>query len=508
MNSRENPPLLPSSLVVGFAASVAMWCGWYVLHLPGFAAGSKASALMLGLVLLMVTAFGGAQAHKPGHREGWVVGLIAGLISAAINLLLLGSKVVEQPATTADLEGLNNQLRPDAPVIVLGFFAFSAVVGALGGFVGSALARTRPRHESWLATFSIVAAVSFLPLLVVGGIVTSTDSGMAVPDSVTTYGSLSFLFPLSLMAEPRIYFEHTHRLFGTLVGLTTLVLAVWVIGRSRAWGWLGLCIAMIGGLLLAFAARHADTLDQTPAILVMGSIVAIAFVLMIWGIVRAKSAQMAGLLVVLVVGQGLFGALRVSEISTPLAMAHGVLAQLVFGAAAALATLLNIQDRPVQALPPEQTRRSIRSASRLGPWVVAALILQLILGAGYRHTASHAFLGGHVLFAVFVAALAIVIGSQLSTSERYSDVGQRSWRCGKALIHLVSLQVVLGVVAVALVAVAGAQRPIPLAHELEHAAPLPMMEAFFATAHQATGAALLALAVTIAVASHLRSRQH
>ncbi len=506
MNTRENPRLLPPALAVGFAASVAMWCGWYVLHLPGFTAGSKASALMLGLALLMVTAFGGARAHRPGHREGWVVGLVAGLISAAINLLLLGSKVVEQPATTADLEGLNNQLRPDAPVIVLGFFAFSAGVGALGGFFGSVLARTHPRHESWLASFSIVAAVSFLPLLVVGGIVTSTDSGMAVPDSVTTYGSVSFLFPLSLMAEPRIYFEHTHRLFGTLVGLTTLVLAAWVIGRSRAWRWLGLCIAMIGGLLLAFAARHAETLDQTPAILVMGSIVTLAFSLLITGIVREKAAMVAGLLVVLVVGQGLFGALRVSEISTPLAMAHGVLAQLVFGAAAALATLLNIQDRPTQALPPEQTHRSIRSASTLGPWVVAALILQLLLGAGYRHTASHAFLGGHVLFAVFVAALAIVVGSQLSASESYSDLGQRARRCGKGMIHLVSLQVILGVVAVALVTVVGTQRPIPLAHELEHAGPLPMMEAFFATAHQATGAALLALAVTIAVASRLRFR--
>jgi cytochrome c oxidase assembly protein subunit 15 len=478
-----------------------MWCAWYILHLPGLDAGSPATATILGITLCIVAARGAAAAHRPHTREGWVVGLHAGLVSAAINMLLLGSKVVQQPETTDQLLHAANRLRPDASMIILGFFAFSALVGAVGGHFGSLLAHSQPRPVSWLARFASVAALAFLPLLVVGGVVTSTESGMAVPDSVTTYGSISFLFPLSLMAEPRIFFEHTHRLFGTLVGLTTLVLAVWVISRHRAWLWAIAALGGAGALIAVFAARLADTLSQSATIASLGVIIAAALAVAVVSIAKARPAPAAALLLLLVLGQGLLGALRVSEISTGLAMAHGVLAQLVFGVAAALATLLALLDAATPEVPPTQTAALLRSVSRFAPWVVGAVVLQLILGAGYRHTASHAFLGGHVLFAVFVAAFIIVIGAQLSAADRFSDLGLRARRAGKVAIHLVSLQVVLGIVAVAFVTFAGSQRPIPLSHELEVAHALPGLEALFATAHQATGAALLALVVGTAVAT-------
>ena len=68
------------------------------------------------------------------------------------------------------------------------------------------------------------AVVAVAPLLFVGGLVTSTNSGMAVPDWPNTFGSNMFLYPLGPRAQPDVYLEHSHRLFGTLVGLATLKL--------------------------------------------------------------------------------------------------------------------------------------------------------------------------------------------------------------------------------------------------------------------------------------------
>ena len=83
-------------------------------------------------------------------------------------------------------------------------------------------------------------------LIVIGGIVTSTDSGLAVPDWPTTFGYNMFLYPLSEMVGGILY-EHSHRLMGSLVGILTVGLLVFLLAKdSRKWlKWLGL-IALIG----------------------------------------------------------------------------------------------------------------------------------------------------------------------------------------------------------------------------------------------------------------------
>ena len=64
---------------------------------------------------------------------------------------------------------------------------------------------------------------------------TSHEAGMAVPDWPTTYGYNMFLFPPSYWVGG-IFYEHTHRLFASLVGLLTTVLAVWLwLRESRSW---------------------------------------------------------------------------------------------------------------------------------------------------------------------------------------------------------------------------------------------------------------------------------
>lgn len=72
-------------------------------------------------------------------------------------------------------------------------------------------------------------------LIGVGGLVTSKGAGMAVPDWPSTYGYNMFLFPVSNWVGG-VFYEHSHRLVASFVGLLTTILVVWVIWRDpRRW---------------------------------------------------------------------------------------------------------------------------------------------------------------------------------------------------------------------------------------------------------------------------------
>ena len=78
------------------------------------------------------------------------------------------------------------------------------------------------------------ALCTFL-LIIVGGLVTSKGAGMSVPDWPTTYGYNMFLFPYSRWVGG-IFWEHSHRLIASGVGLITLVLTVVTFWKDRrAW---------------------------------------------------------------------------------------------------------------------------------------------------------------------------------------------------------------------------------------------------------------------------------
>ncbi len=74
-------------------------------------------------------------------------------------------------------------------------------------------------------------AATFL-LLIAGGLVTSTESGLSVPDWPTTYGQNMFTFPPSHWVGG-ILFEHSHRLIAATVGFVTVCLAVWILFADR-----------------------------------------------------------------------------------------------------------------------------------------------------------------------------------------------------------------------------------------------------------------------------------
>jgi cytochrome c oxidase assembly protein subunit 15 len=97
-------------------------------------------------------------------------------------------------------------------------------------------------------------------LLLAGSLVTSTGSGLSVPDWPTTYGWNLFTFPPSKWVGG-IFYEHGHRLVASTVGFLTIILAAWLwVQEPRRWmKWLGVSalIAVIaqgvlGGLTVLF----------------------------------------------------------------------------------------------------------------------------------------------------------------------------------------------------------------------------------------------------------------
>src|SRR6184192_1934126 len=77
-----------------------------------------------------------------------------------------------------------------------------------------------------LHRFALFTTVCTALLIFVGGLVTSTDSGLSVPDWPTTYGWNMFTFPLSKWVGG-IRYEHSHRLIASSVGFLTIIMAAW-----------------------------------------------------------------------------------------------------------------------------------------------------------------------------------------------------------------------------------------------------------------------------------------
>jgi cytochrome c oxidase assembly protein subunit 15 len=128
-------------------------------------------------------------------------------------------------------------------------------------------ARVRPARR----VLGQANAAAGLLLLIAGGMVTSTASGMAVPDWPLSYGRW-----LPTMTGG-IFYEHGHRMLAACVGLLILIMAVWTQLEDerpgvRRLGWWTLALVcgqgVLGGVTVFFnlpalvSAAHA-TLGQT-----------------------------------------------------------------------------------------------------------------------------------------------------------------------------------------------------------------------------------------------------
>jgi heme a synthase len=178
--------------------------------------------------------------------------------------------------------------------------------------------------------FAIISTLSVLGLIGSGGLVTSHEAGLAVPDWPNSFGYNMFLFPISRWVEG-VFFEHTHRLIASLVGLLTIgfCLATWLIDDRRWVKWLA------SGAVLA------------------------------------------------VVIQGVLGGLRVTEHNALLGLFHGCLAQSFL---ALMATLALVTSRLWGRLVASGFKA--RQLRTLSVALTVMIFAQLVLGAAMRH--SHA----------------------------------------------------------------------------------------------------------------------
>src|SRR5215472_108087 len=100
----------------------------------------------------------------------------------------------------------------------------------------------------WLHRYAVVWSFCTLFLVIAGGLVTSNDAGLSVPDWPLSYGRL-----MPAM-EGNIFYEHGHRMVATTVGLLTVGMAFWLMwAERRRWlrnlGWISLAAVVTQGVL-------------------------------------------------------------------------------------------------------------------------------------------------------------------------------------------------------------------------------------------------------------------
>jgi cytochrome c oxidase assembly protein subunit 15 len=101
--------------------------------------------------------------------------------------------------------------------------------------IAAAMSVRQQSANPWLNRFAWITSAATLFLICSGGMVTSKNAGLAVPDWPTTFGYNMFLFPASKWIGG-IFFEHTHRLIASTVGFLTLILAGWIwSAEPRRW---------------------------------------------------------------------------------------------------------------------------------------------------------------------------------------------------------------------------------------------------------------------------------
>src|SRR5258705_3356710 len=106
--------------------------------------------------------------------------------------------------------------------------------------------------------FAVLTAAATYALLFLGGLVTSTGSGLAVPDWPLSFGQV---FPAMVGG---VLFEHGHRLAASTVGALTLALSVWTVVQEQRPGVRALGIAMFVAVVLQGVLGGVTVLYKLP----------------------------------------------------------------------------------------------------------------------------------------------------------------------------------------------------------------------------------------------------
>jgi cytochrome c oxidase assembly protein subunit 15 len=247
---------------------------------------------------------------------------------------------------------------------------------------------TTPRPHQNVHRFAVFTAVCTFLLLIAGALVTSNDAGLSVPDWPLSYGSLT---PPMVGG---IFYEHGHRMIASFVGLLSIVLAAWL------WR-------------VASRGSTAQRWLRWLGVAALGAIVA----------------------------QGLLGGLTVLFFLPPwVSSAHATLAQIFFATVGSIALFTSAwwEREPVLW----RSDFGNPSVHALSLATVAAVFVQLVLGAAFRHKAFGII--PHLAGAVVVTGLIFWLAGALK--RRFPGVPElRS--AARGLHILIGLQLLLGAAA-------------------------------------------------------------
>ena len=280
-----------------------------------------------------------------------------------------------------------------------------------------------------LHRLAILLCCMTVVLLVAGALVTSNEAGDSVPDWPVSFGRW-LISSNNFVANVR--FEYSHRVIAGLVGLTTFALTVWMyFGERRPW------MRRLG--LIAFAG---------------------------------------------VVAQAGIGGLRVlyPEHKALIAVPHALIAQSFFAIVVAIFVFTSRSWSTVREVKPDGPGVPLRTLSAA---TVGAVLIQLVLGAGFRHQAFG--IVPHITGAAVVALL--IVWTVLIVMRRHGEVDYLA-RPAKLVVGLLFVQLGLGIAAyVARLRSAGDPQPLE-----------PMIS--LTVAHLVVGALTLATMVVLSLRSY------
>ena len=278
--------------------------------------------------------------------------------------------------------------------------------------------RTRNR---WLARYATLVAFATFLLIIAGALVTSNDAGLSVPDWPTSFGS--FRMPRMVGG---IKYEHGHRMVAGTVGLLTILLALWL-WRSDERRWM---------------------------------------------------RRLGAIAVLTVIAQAVLGGITVLfYLPAPVSVAHACLAQVFFLIAVSLALFTRYDWQRDEPRAEDFGSPSLR---QLAAGTTAAIFLQLMLGAAFRHDALGII--PHVFGAVAVTTGVLWVLVRVLAKHKSE---RRLVRSAVVLAALLAVQVFLGI---------GSY----IEKLAERSAPQPLPPAVtVTTAHVAVGALVLASSLLI-----------
>jgi cytochrome c oxidase assembly protein subunit 15 len=229
--------------------------------------------------------------------------------------------------------------------------------------------------------FAVLTAFTTFLLIGLGGLVTSHEAGMSVPDWPTSYGYNMFALPIKFWTGG-VFYEHTHRLLASFLGVLVVGLTRWLGGRPSRFP-----LAVIGVFEIGIAIIIFKFFPDTKA--VGHFFIGIGGVVLLFALIWADNLPASSKIVqcgwwafILVQLQGLLGGLRVSLHLDYLGVPHGAIAQafLILLCAITLFTSrwwINSENEKQIPVP-----RGLRGHVL---WLTVLIFIQLLIAATMRH---------------------------------------------------------------------------------------------------------------------------